>query len=54
MKHRKNFKKTVWGFIEVEESSKEQALKMLAEGLENEFVNNSECEFDEWISMFSH
>lgn len=46
--YRKNFKKIVWGFIEVEANNEEEAEKLFDEGEYNEFDNKSDYDFEEW------
>jgi len=48
MKYQRNFKKIIYGFIEVEADNVEDAQKKLDEGQENEYDNKSEYEFEEW------
>ncbi len=48
MKYRKNFKKIVWGFVEVEADSEEQAEKKFNDGDYDELDNKSDYEFEEW------
>lgn len=44
-----NFKKTVWGFIEVEANSEKEAQQKLDDGEEDEIDNKSEYEFKGWV-----
>lgn len=48
MKYRKNFKKTVWGYFEVEANSLEEAQEKQDSGDYEEFDNKSEYDFKEW------
>ena len=48
MKFRKNFKKIVYGYVEVEAKNEEEAQQKQDDGLEDEFDNKSEYEFEEW------
>ena len=47
-KYRNNFKKIVWGYIEVEANSKVEAQKQQDLANEDEFDNKSEYEFEGW------
>ena len=48
--YRRNFKKIVWGHMEVEAESPEHAQERWDNGLEDEFENKSDYEFEEWES----
>jgi len=48
MKFQRNFKKTVYGYIQVEADSPEEAEEKLADGEEDEFDNKSDYEFEKW------
>lgn len=48
MRYIKNFKKTVWGYIEVEANNKEEAQQKQDKGEEDEIDNKSDYEFEDW------
>ena len=48
MKWRNDFAKAVWGFMEVEATSKEDAEKRYENGDYDEFDSKSEYELGEW------
>ena len=48
MKFRKNFKKIVYGFIEVEALDEAEAEQNFDLGEYDEFDNKSEYEFEDW------
>lgn len=47
-RYRKNFKKTVWGFVEVHAKNKEEAEQQYIDSNYDEFDNKSDYEFEEW------
>ncbi len=47
MKYRKNFKKTVWGYVEVEAETKEEAMSKLTDSECTEHENSCDYEFEE-------
>ena len=47
--YRKNFRKIVYGYMDVLADSEEEAQSKLDEGaIDNEFDNKSEYEYEEW------
>ncbi len=48
MKYRKNFTKTVWGFIEVKADSIEEAEEKFDDGEYDQFDNKSDYTYEEW------
>ncbi len=48
VKYQKNFNKIVFGYIEVEADSPEEAQREQDNSNEDEFDNKSEYEFEEW------
>lgn len=48
MRYRKNFKKIVWGFVEVEAKDEQEAEELFDNGEYDEFDNKSDYEFEEW------
>lgn len=48
MLYRRNFKKIVWGYEEVEASSPEEAQNVFDSGDFDEFDNKSEYEREDW------
>lgn len=47
-KYVRNFKKVVYGYVEVKADSPEEAQKKFDNGKEDEFDNKSEYEWEEW------
>jgi len=48
MRYQQNFKKTVWGYFEVEANSLKEAKKKFEDAEYDEFDNKSDYETEEW------
>jgi hypothetical protein len=46
VRYQRNFRKVVWGFVEVDANSPEQAQKRFDDGLYDEFDNKDDTEYE--------
>ncbi len=48
MKYKKNFKKTIWGYFEVDAETKEEADKKILNSEYDEFFDKCKLKYEDW------